>query len=401
MKITRLYVENVQAFDKFEYFPDQNINLIYGENGAGKSSFVEIFDLLIMIFKRQVLITIHDEPNLESIFDLYSNYSTVGNNDNMVIEFDFTIDKNGSYKIEINQNNEVAYEQLDYAINSRKSNIYKRNLNNEVLTKYTSLKNIIMKYELESQNSIISFVDLLKSRNLISNDSEEFVLIEKITNMFICNHKYHNNNFHIERTGIIQNTFIINENDLSDFKKYIEDDVLQQFKKFVYQIDDNILDIKYETTAFENNLQYKKNLVFTKELNGKLIDVPYAKESTGTKHYLEYFNYIHMAKSTDYIYIWDEVGVNLHQNLAMKIFDYMVKIMKENNRQMIMTSHSVSLLDSDVLTNKEKQFIINNSGSKAIKNLSGIDVKDKVSKKYLEGYYGAIPNLSPIWEFSE
>lgn len=320
----------------------------------------------------------------------------------MVIEFNFTIDdKNGSYKIEINQNNEVAYEQLDYAINSRKSNIYKRNFNNEVLTKYTSLKNIIMKYELESQNSIISFVDLLKSRNLISNDSEEFVLIEKITNMFICNHKYHKNNFHIERTGIIQNTFIINENDLSDFNQYIEDDVLQQFKKFVYQIDDNILDIKYETIALENNLQYKKNLVFTKELNGKLIDVPYAKESTGTKHYLEYFNYIHMAKSTDYIYIWDEVGVNLHQNLAMKIFDYMVKVMKVNNRQMIMTSHSVNLLDSDVLTNKEKQFIINNSGSRTIKNLSGIDVKDKVSKKYLEGYYGAIPNLSPIWEFSE
>lgn len=409
MKVTRLYVENVQAFNKLEYFPGESINLIYGQNGAGKSSFVEIFDLLTMIFKRQsisydILSNLNSRARneLNSIFDLYNNYSTIGNEKNMVIEFDFNISgKNGSYKIEINKDNEVVLEQLDYAIKTRKSSIYKRGLNGHVETKYKALSNIVTKYDLENQNSIVSFIDFLKEKELISNDSEEFELIEQLTNMFMCNHQYHKNGFHIERGGVLCERFIVEEGQVSGFEEIVEKGVLPQFKEFVYQIDENILDIKYDTKYLEDEKKYDKSLVFTKELSGQLIDIPFSKESTGTKKYIEYFNYIHMAKKRETVFIWDEVGVNLHQNLANKIFDYMVKVMKENNRQMIMTSHSLSLLDSDVLANKEKQLIINNSGTRKIISLAGIDSKDKVSKKYQEGHYGAIPNLSAIWEFNE
>lgn len=409
MKIIRINVENIHTFNKLEYFPEKNINLIYGENGVGKSSFVEIFDLIIMIFNRQIISSevlstpnMGDSDSIDAIFDLYNNYSTIGNDDGIKIEFDFEHnEKNGSYVIEFDKNNCILFEKLEYALKKRKTTIYKRHSDCSIETKHNSLRNVAIKYELEQQNSLISFIELLKTRNLINNDSDEYKIIGELANIFICNHKFHKNDFHIERGGALNERFILEEDQLQSFKEKMEDDVLEQFKEFVYQIDEHVLDIKYDTSYSESTKKYYKTLVFTKELSNSTVDVPYNKESTGTRRYLEYFNYILMAKTTDNIFIWDEVGANLQQNLAVKVFEYMVKIMKKYNRQMIMTSHSVALLDCVILTNKEKQILINHSGVRSIRNLSGIDPKDKISKRYLEGYYGGIPSLSPIWEFNE
>ncbi|WOO86501.1 ATP-binding protein [Mollicutes bacterium LVI A0039] len=409
MKIKRIYVENVQAFKQLEYFPEDNINLLLGENGSGKSSFVEIFDLLTMIYNKdsmskQLLKSKDTEiiSELRTVFSLYDNYSTIGDEDDIKIDIDFELNKkNGSYAIHINKDNEICYESMDYALNSRKANIYKRFSSNEVITNYNSIKNAILKYDLALTSSVVSHIDFLSDLDIIAKGSSEIQFINAMADSITAHHQYHKNSFHMERLGVIQSNIKIDSSVLENFKDMVEDKLLPLFREFVYQIDSNVIDVIYKRTYLENEDKYEMELYFTKLLGGKELDVPFSKESTGTQKYLDYFNFIHHAKINDSVFIWDEFGAYLHDNLARKVFDYTCKIMKQYDRQMFVTTHNIYFIDSKVLTNKEKQLIENIDGQRKIRNLAGIDNKDKISKRYLEGYYGAIPSLSDIWEENE
>jgi len=47
-KLISLKVKNFKSFADFEInLNKQNVNLIYGDNGSGKSTFIEIFDFLV------------------------------------------------------------------------------------------------------------------------------------------------------------------------------------------------------------------------------------------------------------------------------------------------------------------------------------------------------------------
>lgn len=408
MKIINLEVKNVLAFSDFSYRPEEHINLIYGENGVGKSTLVDIFELLSIIFQKSKLtnlLLVDDElfkKNRDSLFDLYKNFSTIGNNDAMTISFDFYHNsRKGSYSIGIDNMNRILYEKLDYAVNQRKVNIFSRNLDSGLDSKFSSLKNLVLKYDLDSKISMISFINLLLQKNIIESNLSEIQIISELADFIVCNNKYSRNLFDFEEKGALPPYQEVSYEAIQSFEEMIENNLLLEFKNFVYQIDENILDIKYKTTWNESTTTYQKELMFSKALGNQIIDIPYAKESTGTKKYIDYFNFIHLAKTNDSIYTWDEVGLSMHQNLVRKIFDYMAKVMKDNDRQIFLTSHDHNLLDSDCLNNKEKQFLVNNSGIRCVRNLVGIDNKDKVSKRYAEGYYGSIPSLSDIWEFDE
>jgi len=57
--ITRIYIDNFRCFSNFELKPDR-INLLFGVNGSGKSSFLDVFDPIIGL--------IHDGRDVDECF---------------------------------------------------------------------------------------------------------------------------------------------------------------------------------------------------------------------------------------------------------------------------------------------------------------------------------------------
>ena len=128
----------------------KKIALIYGENGIGKTNFVNTFFTLnetmrtmsaSEMFKKTILDfgKHYSEDNKEFIKQIErqirSNYKdlktiieeckTVDSDENMVLEFGFKYDnKNGVYHIEMN-NNEIVSEYLEFVLNKNVTTLFR------------------------------------------------------------------------------------------------------------------------------------------------------------------------------------------------------------------------------------------------------------------------------------
>lgn len=132
-------------------------------------------------------------------------------------------------------------------------------------------------------------------------------------------------------------------------------------------------------------------------------DFSFADESNGTKR-LSYLIGILLSKSSnDRVYVIDEIEKGSHPNLIRKLIQDFQALNKETNAQLIFTSHLPSLMDN-VLRRDEIFFIEkNNKGCSNIYSL--YDFKDRstttIAKKYLDGRFGATPDLEVSFNASD
>lgn len=198
---------------------------------------------------------------------------------------------------------------------------------------------------------------------------------------------------HAFGTGITEvKTERIEEKDLfKDIPSNIVKDILDNIENNsggMLRTNNNIYDI--ERVNHELKI---KTVLFKHEMN----DVYYSlnEESDGTKRLIEIYNIL--ISETEKVYVIDELDRSLHPNLTYKFIKRFLE--KENDSQLIVTTHEDRLLDLNVLRRDEIWFVEKKSnGASKLYSLEAFKERfDKdVLKAYLEGRYGSVPKFKTL-----
>jgi AAA15 family ATPase/GTPase len=203
-------------------------------------------------------------------------------------------------------------------------------------------------------------------------------------------------------TGI--NKFSFKNISLSKFSDECIDYVHQQFKKN----DESKIEITYDDEDFifekdsNSNIKAQKLMSVHNLQDGNSIEFDLEYESDGTKRLLDLLPALSMSakySSIDLpsVFIIDEFDRSLHPLLSKKFFEMFLSAKYgSKNDQLIVTTHESSLLDNELLRRDEIWFSQKeHDQSTKLYSLSEYSTRfDKdIEKAYLQGRYGAIPNL--------
>lgn len=124
-----------------------------------------------------------------------------------------------------------------------------------------------------------------------------------------------------------------------------------------------------------------------------------SEESDGTVRILDLLEVI-LNKKNSKTYVIDEIDRCLHPQLTYKFVETFLKLAKERNVQLIVTSHESRLLDSELLRRDEIWFVEKNKdGETRLYSLEEYNIRfdQKIDKAYLEGRYGGVPIFNTIY----
>ena len=185
----------------------------------------------------------------------------------------------------------------------------------------------------------------------------------------------------------------------SAFKEYFSNPTLAE--QFLQNTDDNGRHkehgiLRYGNTLFE--LSYGKNgvnkiakLLF--QHGNDETDYEYGEESDGTQRLIELLDII-LNDEEEKIFIIDELDRSLHPQMTRKFVETFLKMSKETNTQLIITTHESNLMDFQMLRRDEIWFAEREkNNTTTLYTLEQFKVRyDKVvAKNYLAGRYGAVP----------
>jgi len=126
-------------------------------------------------------------------------------------------------------------------------------------------------------------------------------------------------------------------------------------------------------------------------------------ESSGTNRYFSFIQYILNIIEEGGVFIVDELSARLHPILTKFIVD-LFQGKKNNDAQLIFTTHDISLMNRNQFRRDEIAFVEKNKkGESSIYTLADIKARSDASfsKDYMAGKYGAIPVLSGDDVYSE
>lgn len=181
----------------------------------------------------------------------------------------------------------------------------------------------------------------------------------------------------------------------------IADDILQSFKN---KLEDSVDNMKAmmslrTNTAFYNIKGAKgEDPVITTimlEHGNAFSDFEFSEESDGTRRLFDLLDIL-ISNEKNKIYVIDELERSLHPKLTYKFLELFFEHLKENNTQLIFTTHESTIMDQELLRRDEIWFVERNRDN--ISHLYSLDrfkerYDKKLSKAYLEGRYGAVPVL--------
>ena len=425
--LVKLDVDFMEKKDK-----PKKLAIIYGENGVGKSNFATSFFTLnetmhtmssVEEWDRILEIANSEEVDKEGyndfleryIKDSYKNtkmiineYKTIGSEENMILEFGFRIKrKNGYYKIEYN-NEEIVSETLDYVLIKNQSCFFNITNNNKDINKniftdnsyYKEFKDLVDKYwGKHSLLSILSYEIKDKKRNYVKNKIEKgfydvFEYFQSICTKVISGNRTEFGKVglkhHIPRNLSKGSIFIKNEKYLDKAEKFID--------YFFCKLYADIKKVYYEKEIKNNKINY--NLIVKKNVYGKIIDVSFEKESTGTMNLLELIPYFISACEGQTVVI-DELDKGIHDLLVDKILDNIIDYIKG---QLIITTHNTLLIESRIPDKDIYVFNVNRNAEKELVPITDFNgrIHKNINKRkrYLLGMYGGIPYMSDI-DFDE
>lgn len=387
--------------------------IIYGENGAGKTNFINAFSTLSETINTKVYKNIIDKlieknldekdnveilnefikNNLKNIEDIINDSKTIDSKENMSLEFGFKLNgKYGKYYIEMGKNS-IVREKLEYVLNKNKTKYFdisdkKIDINKSLFNSNKYLKEIsdlVNKFwGKHSFLSIILFEMSDKNKQYINKNIPKYML--NIVKYFFSLKKDKNNiDF---RSGSIHK----DNKEFLDFLNYFEiylniffTDLYSDIKQVFY---------KKECIA-DDKIDYK--LFVKKQIYGKIIDIDFSLESNGTKKLAQFAFILYRYLNKNEVVLIDELDSGMHDFLfscvLKDLYYYKMK------GQLIITTHNTTLLETEIKKDCIYLFNIDSNGKKILIPITEYEREHpntNFRKRYLKGLYGGIPMIDDI-----
>lgn len=132
--------------------------------------------------------------------------------------------------------------------------------------------------------------------------------------------------------------------------------------------------------------------------SGSFAQFDLERESEGTRRFLDLLPIIlDDRESSHTVYVVDELNRSLHPSLVRELLRrHLEHVRAGKHRQLIFTTHDTQLMDQDILRKDEFWFIEKHEdGASHIFSLSDFRTRSdlNIRKSYLEGRFGALPEL--------
>jgi len=401
----------------------KNMILIYGENGAGKSNLASALLLLsetlrtmdVRDFIESMLVkqpdAMQDEDFSRFLKMRYKDLETlikeskmVNSDSSMYLEFGFKLNgKSGCYIIETNDS-QLVHEHLEYTLAKNRGVYFDITPDDVIISSkifqtkksYNEIKAACSKYwGKHTLLSIIMHESDDKADTYIKEQlSEHFDTVLEFFNRISGNIKFGSRQ---ERGFIGLPEAIFGEYDEGTIPKTDEpllDKTELMLNIFIKSIYKDVEKVYYRRIYKENTIRY--SLMQTKLLAGKLRDIEFSMESTGTQSLLQLlpFMLVVVHGSTAII---DEFDTGVHDLLVQKL----VKSLYSNLQgQLILTTHNTLLMESGLP--KENIYVISEiaNGEKEIQCITHYDQKihanTNIRNQYLSGTYSGTPDLKDV-----
>ena len=148
------------------------------------------------------------------------------------------------------------------------------------------------------------------------------------------------------------------------------------------------------------NRFYRLSVHSTHNLSGGIdTRLPLSEESDGTRRLLQLLPALHLAKLQGTTYFIDEIDRSMHPMLIWKFLESFLAACNSQESQIIVTTHESNLLDLDLLRRDEIWFAEKDSTlSTNLYSLSDFKVRKdlEIRKHYLQGRFGAVPFLGQL-----
>ena len=412
--------------------------IFYGANASGKSNLVEAirFSKTLILLGSLLGFSERKEESFDNIRNKWSRVDIENKNKPTSFEYDLAInDQIYTYGFQLSLNQEVVINEWLYCIEDSKEQI--------IFTREYKEDKYINKYSAENILSTENIEEITKQRIQIyiedlDNKREKLFLSVLYENKENLNNEdsipirvfdwFANNLEVLSPTTPAQSSLaIFEEEELKKLKdilrafgtgisditlKEIEpNEIIEEVPKKIYEriLNDFIkgkgrnaqLRTPYNIYKFskkdsEENVCIEK-LQFVHGGN-QLTTYSLGEESDGTRRIIDIYTIL--LSDNEGTFVIDEIDRSLHPNLTYQFIENFMKVTEaEKKRQLIVTTHEDHLLNLDLLRQDEIWFVDKDTeGNTSLYPLT--DYKERfdknIQKAYLEGRYGATPNLNTI-----
>lgn len=395
--------------------------VIYGPNASGKSNFVEV-----LCFMKECVI--NQEIPIESY-----NWYCRNHEDNK--------EKISSFSVQLLLNEDCYEYGFDAILNTqtikdewlvdlnKKKILYQRNndgkpLNGLNLGKEDRVRMEIYLDDFQHNDKSLFLTEMNRNKNY--DKDSELSVYHRIYNWFAKDLNV-----------------LLPDIPLTKFAYYYDESTLSNIKKIVRSFDTGIEDIEINNMS-EEQLQNKIGISLYKDVinelkknvqkqgqklnlsmrskkeffnitmndnydleiktlcfkHGKsMLDFEFCEESDGTRRVFDFLDIL-LNKNQNSVYVIDEMERSLHPNLFNRFIELLNEYQKQSNIQVIFTTHESSIMKQDLFRRDQIWFIernINNDSRMYSLDTFNERFDKKISKAYLEGRYGAIPQFKSLY----
>lgn len=394
--------------------------VIYGANASGKSNFVEV-----LRFMKECV------TNQEIPIESYNWYCR-NHEDNK--------EKISSFSVQLLLNEDCYEYGFDAILNTqtikdewivdlnKKKILYQRNNDGKPLNGLNLGREDRMRMEIYLDDFLHNDKSLFlteMNRNKSFDKDSELSVYHRIYNWFVKDLNV-----------------VLPDMPLTKFSYYYDESTLSNIKKIVRSFDTGIEDIEIKNMS-EEQLQNKIGISLYKDVINELkknvqkqgqelnlsmqskkeffnitmndnydleiktlcfkhgqsmLDFEFCEESDGTKRVFDFLDIL-LNKNQNSVYVIDEMERSLHPNLFNRLIELLNEYQKQSNIQVIFTTHESSIMKQDLFRRDQIWLIERNKDNDSrIYSLDTFNERfdKKISKAYLEGRYGAIPQFKSL-----
>lgn len=431
---TYIKLKNFMSFNDVTFdFKDgskghKNFIAIYGENGSGKSNFVNSIDFLcssVNSFKKRFDDKIFEElkekegvEGPQKILALFYDKMNILNyaqkcrmidcDEDTSVEYGFEINGHeGYYSLSFNER--FSYEKLYYFSGKQRGTLFEITSDadeGQINIKFSGKLFLDKKLEKEAEELIHKYWGKHTFLSILQNEireKNEFYLKERILSyMFDVLNMFENISFHCRKSsrygaGLSAAKPINVMRDLEEGKiksadkKQLEcsEKILNDFFTQAYA---DVKEVFYKTKTDNDMIEYK--LFVNKMIGGKIRTVSFDNESSGTQRVLEIIRSL-LGAFCGVTVVYDEIDDGIHDILLTNILMSMVD---DITGQLIITTHNTLILEKIDI----KSVYIINIDYKGNKEVRCLDEFPRIQETnnprimYLKGLFGGVPIVDYI-----